>query len=1453
MPLTKEYLASLPKEKRLAIILQEKIKCKSDAYYTITSYFDLTDPATMKTTLFDMYPYQERAVIDFEENDYCITMKTRQTGLTTIAEAYTAWFLITKKRMVVNALAQDKKRSKKFLKGVRMFLDDARKKAPWLVPAYAKNNNGKEEFALTNDSLISAEANKPDACRGEVINLLIIDEVAAITWMDDIWASAGLTLTRSRGKCIAISCVTKDTYVFTDQGIQQIEDFIPAGIDHSKKETYIVDQYNIQGKDKKRLGNSFFINGYGKTRKIITPYASVESSLKHRSWAYKNGEYNWVEAEKLNIGDWVNIQYGMNCWGNNDDVSDFIYYKGITNNRKEINIPQKLTPDWCYLLGLYIAEGNISKNINSIFISCGDGITSIFDSLGLKYYLDPLKKVRHELCSAILVDFFEYLGFDPKHKAHKKEIPKRLMSISKENMKALLQGIFDGDGYSTIKNNRVGINLKSEKLIEQIRIILGNFGILSTYGLQTKEKLNSYYNKKGIIHRYDSHCLEINSHFATVFHKEIGFRINRKLQTFKENKNHIFSIPNGDEIARKLCKIGNTSIDTIRTKHKIWVHYNSNPGQENLNKICDHVIKQNPELINNEELIKIKDQILIDNSIWVQITDIEEKENYTYDFDLPENKDDFWFKSVVYNLVNQEDTPKGMQGWYFDQYTNAEVNGWKVIDAHWSEHPIYKQGMYQWIKDLNHPDGGYVKTFIEEWPDMNHKQNVKKYGQKENYKHVLDGKMRSPWYDYESRKLGKNKTKCELDCTFAGSGGEVLEPEIIRGIMLKAQEYKIINPSLRGIWASYKEYIPYNPLHQFLLSADAMTGDGSDYSAFVVIDLNTLEVCATFKDQLEPKAYAKVINDVGLRYGKAMVIVENQQGVTVLFELKDKHKYPRLYYTTLKAKQADRRERKRKMGFWQSPVTKSLGGDKLEEMLISGELKIPCMTIVNELHTWVWNKRGIRDHATGKHDDMCVKKGTFIHTKEGIKKVEEIKKGDEVLTHLGRYRKVSNIFKRKVTELVEIKSKGKLPLYITPNHPLYVHTLNKKKPNHGSKYLKFEYISPTWKSLEDMEYNIVNKSVCNVIDKTIDNIEHIDLLKYCPETYREIEGKLTGYTYNGTRRNNKSNVIDRYLKITPELCWIVGYYLAEGSCGPNNVSWASHNKESGFRNKVASYFEKLNLKTYESKCKAQCTTVSIANKVLRNLFHTIGKGNSKKLPVEFLFLNPALQREIICGYFAGDGSFGKMGISSFSISPNIALNIHQFLLRNNVISRLKEDLTNFKKGNKKGIRLSINNEESKKVLNWIINDLTLYKQKKFNDLNEIKQGKISQIKFDNTGDYVCSLIRTITKYDCDEYVYNFEVEEDNSYVANGIVVHNCMALTMAMFYIHYVLNRRASLNKITREQFEVRREMTIVKNSMGLEDIFNDLLEGDKKNEDRLSIKQNYDKNRRRDFAVFSS
>lgn len=1010
--ITIQEIAELSREnpaKARAIVFKEALKCKSDPVYTISSYFSVLDPIKGKRTKFRLYPFQDVALKDFEEYRYNLSMKTRQMGFSTITAAYAAWYLATKSNRIIYVIANKKTTSRKFLKMVKEMLMDAKKRAPWLIADFSPDNNGKDSFSLMTGSTITAEANSEEAARSETINLLIIDEVAAIDKkfkgrMDDIWASAGPTLSRSRGSCIAISCVTEDTYVFTDKGIEQIKDFIPPNIDKSKKETYTIPEYNLLGKDKKRKGTSFHVNGYGETRNIITPYAELEGSLEHKIWTISNAEPDWVRYEQLKEGDWVNVHYNTQCWGSNDDVSSFIpSIKPVnTPHRKEFD-PKVLTPDICYFLGLYIAGG--CMNNNSVFISCGDGVSQNLEKLGLSYYLDPKKETRHQISATVLVEFMKFLGFDPSHKANQKEIPKRLFSISKENMKALVQGIFDGDGYSTVKSNRVGINVKSSKLIEQLRIILLNFGVLSYKSSISKEQLNTYYSKKDITHRYDTHSLEINGYFATKFHEEIGFRIPRKLNTQKQYKTFKSSLPNSYNIVKELCEIANTSIDTLRTKHKVYIHYNSNPSREKVEEILNFICTQKPELNNHPRIHEIRDKYLIPNSVWVPITKIEEKEALTYDFDLPETDDVTWCKSAVYNGLLIYDTPKGSQGWYYDQYVEAEKLGWNVINAHWSEHPEYSKGLYLFIPNGDTKNtlermeatykikalysievkDGLLYHFNETWPLTKTQAERNKYKTRETYEYILDGKLRCPWYDWEAKKLGKEKTKSELDCSFSGSGGEVLDSEIIQEY--ERRTIKQTNPEEKGMLKSLKVFKKYHPDHEYVLIADNATGDGSDYSAFVIWDITTMEDVVTFKEQLAPKLFAKYIDTWGKKYGGCLVIVENAGGgLTTLTELTDTYSYNKIYYTILKKREPGKKEKKRKIGFWQTNETRSLGGDEIEDAVNNYKLKINSIDIVREFYTWIWTKEGRREHAAGKNDDliMCLTMGMYyiryVHT-----------------------------------------------------------------------------------------------------------------------------------------------------------------------------------------------------------------------------------------------------------------------------------------------------------------------------------------------------------------------------------------------------------------------------------------------------------------------------------------
>ena len=355
-------------------------------------------------------------------------------------------------------------------------------------------------------------------------------------------------------------------------------------------------------------------------------------------------------------------------------------------------------------------------------------------------------------------------------------------------------------------------------------------------------------------------------------------------------------------------------------------------------------------------------------------------------------------------------TPKGKSGWYFDQYINSEEKGWTILNASWKDHPIYNLGMYQYIKDENNKNGGYIKFYNSDWQDTTHPDDLKKYKTKETYEFIKDGKLRSPWYDVESKKLGKERTLCELDCSFSGSGGEVLENDVIDNIKnncilpirigLKEKEQE-------SFWKNYYVYKDCEYIQkevqdkilklpkEYLVIVDIATGDGSDSSAISVIDVITDEVVATFKDdKISPDLLAYVVKKIGLEYGEAEVVIEyNGPGQTCLLKLQNDLGYPdkKIYRTTLKLKDPNEKDgKKRKLGFWQSSQSRSNGGDVLEELLNNNSITINCKRIAKEFETWVW-KDGRRDHLPGKHDDLIMTLTMYSYIKRYVREYYGVK------------------------------------------------------------------------------------------------------------------------------------------------------------------------------------------------------------------------------------------------------------------------------------------------------------------------------------------------------------------------------------------------------------------------------------------------------------------------------
>ena len=180
------------------IIAQEYIKCAKDPAYFMKKYCHIQHP-TRGRILFNLYPFQSEVLHLFKDNQYIITLKSRQLGISTLASAYALWLMLFHKDKNVLALATTQATARNLVTKTMFMYDELPK---WLkLPAVEKN---KLSLRLKNGSKITAKSSNADAARSEAVSLLLIDEAAFIDNIDETFTAAQQTRATG-GQCMALS------------------------------------------------------------------------------------------------------------------------------------------------------------------------------------------------------------------------------------------------------------------------------------------------------------------------------------------------------------------------------------------------------------------------------------------------------------------------------------------------------------------------------------------------------------------------------------------------------------------------------------------------------------------------------------------------------------------------------------------------------------------------------------------------------------------------------------------------------------------------------------------------------------------------------------------------------------------------------------------------------------------------------------------------------------------------------------------------------------------------------------------------------------------------------------------------------------------------------------------------------------------------------------------------
>ena len=377
----------------------------------------------------------------------------------------------------------------------------------------------------------------------------------------------------------------------------------------------------------------------------------------------------------------------------------------------------------------------------------------------------------------------------------------------------------------------------------------------------------------------------------------------------------------------------------------------------------------------------------------------------------------------------------------------------------------------------------------------------------------------------------------------------------------------------------------------------------------------------------------------------------------------------------------------------------------------------------------------------------CFLKDTKITAENYIQKsIQDINVGEKILTHKGKFGKVTKTYCRNYKgKILKIDCGGKLlTLSLTPEHPILL--AKKFVKNHKEKIEKLDFISAGEAKAGDFIAIPIPKEI-NEKDSFVWDKEY--------------------------KRNPKWEDI-REFSYSPDLLRMLGYWLAEGSINYDRESGKKYErglrfsfptKEKKYIDDVASIIRnnfKTKISRYCYPAKAACSDLYIGNRNLAGIVHSLcGEHcNGKVLHQDLVSLNPNSQREILKGYFRGDGSvrdvYGETTYRTVTTSQNLAGQLFRLLVR----SRIKPSLMEQKIKNRKvSYMLKIANAGGIKRLG--------------DELIKTTERK-DYVRFRETEDYFLVPIRKIEEVDFKGEVYNLEVEKDHSYVANFLAVHNCM-------------------------------------------------------------------------------
>ncbi|MFA5175004.1 MAG: DNA primase [Patescibacteria group bacterium] len=389
----------------------------------------------------------------------------------------------------------------------------------------------------------------------------------------------------------------------------------------------------------------------------------------------------------------------------------------------------------------------------------------------------------------------------------------------------------------------------------------------------------------------------------------------------------------------------------------------------------------------------------------------------------------------------------------------------------------------------------------------------------------------------------------------------------------------------------------------------------------------------------------------------------------------------------------------------------------------------------------------------------CFPAGTFIYTATGLKTIEEVRKGELVMTHLGKMRPV-------LRELVRYYKGEKIEVYtrksgesvtMTSDHEVFVVRAKKCKQKNRKTRLCQRRCKQRCPDKYFLNYKIEKiraGDLCSSdymlfpVDFSVKDIKQLQVSDYLNRKLYLLGPRIANMP--------KKIVLDgKFLKL-------IGYWIAEGSSHRAYIRFSLGDHEITFAEDIIKLTKQVfgfEAKIFRRSGKNKTgLEITVCNSNLANLFENLcGKGAANKhVPHGWENLPFRKQRILLEAIFRGDGHTGRGGKKSragyrsiTTISRQLSWQIKNILLRQNIIPsvHVTKEMTD---------KHGVHHRPAYNIF-WF----------------EIPQANYADWWKDANTNYAIYPVKKVVRSYYSGKVYNLTVSNIHSYVTQNFAVGNC--------------------------------------------------------------------------------